>query len=131
MNYRDLEIWQLAKELSIEIHKMTLNELPKLEMYEEGSQIRRSSKSVRSNIVEGYGRRRYIMDYIKHLTYAQASNDETIDHLETLYETGSLNNKEFFEDLHQRLDILGKKINKFISAVESSPGNKKPASRNK
>ena len=57
MNYKDLEIWQIAKEFSIEVHKMTLT-LPKFEMYEEGSQIRRSSKSIRSNIVEGYGRRR-------------------------------------------------------------------------
>jgi len=52
MSYKNLEIWQLARELSILIHKMTLTELPKFEIYEEGSQIRRSSKSVRSNIVE-------------------------------------------------------------------------------
>ena len=127
MSYRNLEIWQLARELSIEIHKMTLSQLPRFEMYEEGSQIRRSSKSVRSNIVEGYGRRKYKMDYVKHLTYSQASNDEAIDHLETLYETESLNNKELYLDLHQRLEILGKKLNKFISAIESSTSNKKPA----
>jgi four helix bundle protein len=53
MSYKNLEIWQLARELVIEIHKMTLT-LPKFEMYEEGSQIRRSSKSVKSTIVEGY-----------------------------------------------------------------------------
>ena len=58
MNYRDLEVWKIARELSIDIHKMTLS-LPKFEMYEEGSQIRRSSKSIRSTIVEGYGSRRY------------------------------------------------------------------------
>ncbi len=32
MSYRDLEIWQLAREMSIEIHRMTLNNLPKFEM---------------------------------------------------------------------------------------------------
>lgn len=58
MNYKGLEVWQIARELSIEIHKMTLS-LPKFELYEEGSQIRRSSKSIRSNVVEGFGRRRY------------------------------------------------------------------------
>ncbi len=52
MNYKDLEVWKIARELSIKIHKMTLT-LPKFEMYEEGSQIRRSSKSIRSTIVEG------------------------------------------------------------------------------
>jgi hypothetical protein len=51
MNYKDLEVWQIARELSIEIHKMTLS-LPKFNMYKEGSQIRRSSKSIRSNIVK-------------------------------------------------------------------------------
>ena len=51
MSYKNLEIWQLAKELVIEIHKMTLT-IPKFEMYEEGSQIRRSSKSVKFTIVE-------------------------------------------------------------------------------
>lgn len=63
MNYKDLEIWQLSREVVIELHKMSL-ELPKFEMYEEGSQIRRSSKSVKSNIVEGYGRRNYKNEYI-------------------------------------------------------------------
>jgi len=49
MSYRKLEIWRRARELVIDIHKMTLKELPKFEIYEEGSQIRRSIKSTRSN----------------------------------------------------------------------------------
>lgn len=108
MSYRNLEIWQIARELVINIHKMTLNELPKFEMYEEGSQIRRSIKSVKSTIVEGYGRRRYKQDYIRFLTYALASNDETTDHLETLFETESLKNKSLYQNLHERIEILGK-----------------------
>jgi four helix bundle protein len=113
-----LEIWQLAREMSIEIHRMTLNNLPKFEMYEEGSQIRRSSKSIRSNIVEGYWRRRYKQDYIRFLCYAEASCDETTDHLETLFETGSLADKDLYETLHNRLRQLGRMINRFLSAVE-------------
>lgn len=120
MSYKKLEIWQLARELTIEIHKMTLSDLPKFEMYETGSQIRRSMKSVRSNIVEGYGRRMYKLDYIKHLIYAQASNDETIDHLETLFETQSLTDEKLFQKLSQRLNLLGKKLNKFIQAIQKS-----------
>jgi len=59
MSYKKLEIWQLAREIVIEIHEITINHLPKFELYETGSQIRRSSKSTRLNIVEGYGRRVY------------------------------------------------------------------------
>ncbi|NTW25025.1 MAG: four helix bundle protein [Lentimicrobium sp.] len=118
MSYKKLEIWERAREVSIAIHKMTITELPKYEMYEEGSQIRRSSKSIRSNIVEGYGRRRYVMEYIRFLTFSIASNDESIDHLETLFETGSLENKIVYEDIHEKLEILGKKLNLFIQAIE-------------
>ena len=119
MSYRNLEIWQIARELTIDVHKMTL-QLPKFEMYEEGSQIRRSMKSVRSNIVEGYGRRRYKNDYIRFIIYALSSNDETIDHLETLYETNSLKDKVLFENLSERLKRLGIKINNFLTAVEKN-----------
>lgn len=119
MSYKKLEIWKLARELTIDIHKMTLTKLPKFEMYEEGSQIRRSSKSVRSNIVEGYGRRNYVMDYVKHLTYAQASNDETIDHLETLFETESLKDEELYKQLADNLEQLGKMLNKFTQSIRT------------
>ncbi|MGD9033388.1 MAG: four helix bundle protein [Desulfobacteraceae bacterium] len=118
MSYKKLEIWQHARELVIDIHKMTLTELPKFEMFEEGSQIRKSSKSVKSTIVEGYGRRRYKQDFIRFLTYALASNDETIDHLETLFETESLQNNELYDSLHGRLEVLGKKLNNMIGSVE-------------
>lgn len=118
MSYKNLEIWQLAKELVVEIHKMTLNELPRFEHFEVGSQIRRSSKSVKSNIVEGYGRRRYKQEFIHFLIYALSSNDETIDHLETLFETESLTNEKLYNTLHDQLEVLGKKLNKFIQTVE-------------
>jgi four helix bundle protein len=117
MSYEELEIWQLARELVIDIHKMTLTKLPKFEMFEEGSQIRKSSKSVRSTIVEGYGRRRYKQEFIRFLTYAIASNDETVDHLETLYETKSLSDEPLYQSLHNRSDLLGKKLNLFIQSV--------------
>jgi four helix bundle protein len=50
--------------------------LPKFELYETGSQIRRSMKSVKANIVEGYGRRYYKNDFIRFIIYALASTDE-------------------------------------------------------
>ena len=125
MSYKNLEIWQEARTLVIDIHKMTIEKLPKFELYEEGGQIRKSSKSVKSTIVEGYGRRRYQQEYIRFLTYAIASNDETIDHLETLYETNSLKDKELYENLHSRIEILGKKLNNLIKTIGQDLTNKK------
>ena len=118
MSYKNLEIWRLAREAGIDIHKMTLKELPKFEIFEECSQIRKSSKSIKSTIVEDYGRRRYKQEFIRFLNYAIASNGETIDHLETLFETGSLVDKEIYDSIHDKLEILGKKLNLFIQSVE-------------
>jgi len=120
MRYKKLEIWQISRELVIDIHKMTLRKLPKFEMFEEGGQIRKSIKSVKSTIVEGYGRRRYKQEFIRFLVYAIASNDETTDHLETLFETESLTDQELYHDLSERLDKLGKKLNLFIRSVNKS-----------
>ncbi len=118
MNYKDLEIWQLARELVKEIHNMTIHYLPKFEMFEEGSQIRRSIKSVKSNIAEGFGRRRYKQEYIRYIIYALASNDETIDHLDTLVITESLTDKELINKLNDKLILLGKKLNNFCRSLE-------------
>jgi len=118
MNYEDIEIWKIANELVLQIHQLTINDIPKFEMFETGSQIRRSIKSVKANIVEGYGRRHYKQDFIRFLVIAQASNDETIDHLKTLYPTKSLTDKGKYEQYLRRLEKLDKKINRFISAVK-------------
>ena len=106
-SYRDLDIYNESKKLAIEVHKISLK-FPKLELYEEGSQVRRSSKSVTSNIVEGYGRRRYKADYIKYLIYAQSECDETIVHLDFLFETESLKDESTYLRLKTEYDTLSK-----------------------
>lgn len=120
MSYKKLEIWRLSRELVIEVHNMTFL-LPKFEQFEEAQQIRRSMKSVKSNIVEGYGRRRYKQDFIRFLIFSIASLDETIDHLETLSETGSLKDSRLSENLHQKkMTLLSKKMISFLRSVEAN-----------
>jgi len=118
-SYKDLEIYKKAHKLAIEIHQMSLK-LPNFELYEEGSQIRKSSKSVKNNIVEGFGRRRYKQEFIKFLTYSLASCDETRDHLNTLYETESLKDAKKYEYFCEEYDHLGKMISNFIKSVDSA-----------
>jgi four helix bundle protein len=125
MNYHDLEIWKIANELTVDIHNMTLNDLPRFEMFEEGSQLRRSVKSVKSNIVEGFGRRNYKQEFLHFLSIAIASNDESIDHLETLYHTNSLKNSDKYQSLLDKMHKLGRKLNLFIQAVEKNHRSRK------
>ena len=116
-SYRDLGIYTLSYELAVKVHKMSLK-LPKYELYEEGSQIRRSSKGVTSCIVEGYGRKKYKADFAKFIIYAHASCDETILHLNFIKDTHGFFAKEIkalFDDYNK----LGSKINKFLQYIES------------
>ena len=117
MSYKNLEIWKLARDLSIDIHHMTVT-LPKFEQFEEAHQIRKSSKTTKAAIVEGYGRRRYKQDWIKFLVYALSSNDETMDHLENLKETKSLTDVRVFTNLQRKIESLGRMLNKFLQSVE-------------
>jgi four helix bundle protein len=115
--YKDLEIYQIAFELALEVHYASLK-LPKFEIFEQGSQIRRSSKSIKDTISEGYGRRRYKQEYIKYLVYSQASCDETLNHLETLVVLYA--EIPEFAGLIPKYNMLGKKINIYIHWVEDN-----------
>jgi four helix bundle protein len=115
--YRDLEIYNQAFKLSLVVHRESLK-LPPFELYEQGSQIRRSSKSIKDTISEGFGRRKYKAEYVKFLTYSIASCDETINHLETITELyPDLPN---FGNLKPEYEKLGKMINNYLQYVESN-----------
>lgn len=114
--YEKLEIYKDAKDLAIKVHKMSLS-LPKFEMYEEGSQVRRAAKSVGANIVEGYWLRRHKNEFLQYLHRALGSSQETIYHLAILSETQSLSNQQVFEELHDKYNRLGRMIFRFIETV--------------
>ena len=116
-SYRDLEIYQMAYGLALKVHHMTMK-LPKYELYEQGSQIRRLSKSIKDTIAEGYGRRRYKDEFIRYLIFAHSSNDEVISQLNMIndihFENKGLNK------MIEEYQILSRKINSFLGYVEKS-----------
>lgn len=117
-SYQDLDIYKISLELYYEIHAASLL-LPKYELYELGSQIRRSSDSVNSNIVEGYGRNRYKAEFIRFLVFSHASCLETKGHLikiNHLYKDLIPNIEKYISDY----DNLGAKIFNFIKYLESN-----------
>jgi four helix bundle protein len=114
-SYRHLDVYELSFTLAVEAHRVSLR-LPKFELYEEGSQLRRAAKSIPANIAEGFGRRHYKNEYIRFLIYALASCDEVRVHLDMLHETGSLPQDQY-EHLSQRYETLGRKLNRFLQRV--------------
>lgn len=117
-SYKSLDIYSVSMRLFLELHSTTLK-LPKYELYELGSLLRRSSDSVVSNIVEGYGRRRYKGDFIRFLVFSHTSCLESINHINKIVVLYP-NLKADFEPFMQQYENLGGKIYNFISYVEKN-----------
>ena len=115
-SYKDLDIYNLAFSYAIEVHKISLK-LPKFELYEQGSQVRRSSKGIKDAIVEGYGRRVYKQDFLKFLIYSHASLLECLSQLEMIDELYGIPE---IKELRKKYDLLGGKIFSFIQYVEKN-----------
>ncbi len=115
-SYKDLDIYTIGLELFYKTHTLSM-QLPRYELYELGSQIRRSSDSVVTNIVEGYGRRRYKNDFIKFLVYSHASNLETLNHIDKIINLYP-NLADEMKALYEKYDVLGAKIFSFLKYVE-------------
>jgi four helix bundle protein len=117
-SYRDLDIYKISLELFYIVHPSSLN-LPKYEMYELGSQIRRSSDSVVTNIVEGYGRKKYKAEFVRFLIFSWSSCLETVNHLEKINHlyNGVIENNE---ELILKYNELSSKIFNFIKYVEQN-----------
>ena len=73
-NFVDMDLWQVAHQLSLTIYGMTTR-FPKHETYGLVSQMRRCAVSVPSNIAEGWGRRS-TKDFLRHLSIANGSLEE-------------------------------------------------------
>lgn len=93
--FRDLEVYRKSFKLHIEIHKLSMT-FPKFEMYELGSQIRRSSNSVPANIAEGYNNQ-HTNIYLEGLNRAVGEAQETQHHLDTARVKGYLDQTNFDE----------------------------------
>lgn len=115
-SYKDLDIYRESYLLALEIHQLSLK-MPKYELYETGSQIRRSSRSIVANIVEGYGRKRYKAEFIRFLVFSHASCDETLVHLKFISEL-YVKLKSEADKLIEKYIELSKMIYKFIEYVE-------------
>jgi hypothetical protein len=85
---------------------------------------------VTATIVGGYGKERYKAEFIKVLVYSLGSNDETIDHLDNLYNIDHYD-LECFNKIHTILEIPGKKINLFIKErITQTGSNQKTKTKN-
>jgi len=80
-NFRELSVYRLAFSVTMEIFNLT-KKFPKEEKYSLTDQIRRSSRSVCTNLAEGWYKRRYPAAFICKLTDSISEAAETQTWLE-------------------------------------------------
>lgn len=78
-SFEDLEVYQKLCELHLEISEASLK-FPKFELYELGSQVRRSSNSAPANLAEGWNNR-HLNIYLEGINRSMGELQETLHHL--------------------------------------------------
>ena len=87
--FRDLKVWQKAMDAAMAVFELSKH-FPKCEMYSLTDQMRRSSRSVPSNIAEAWRKRRYSAAFVSKLSDAEGEAAETQTHIEMAFRCGYL-----------------------------------------
>lgn len=112
-SYKDLEIWQLAVNLTTKVYKLT-SSFPSEEKYGLIAQIRDAAVSIAANIAESFGRYHY-KDKANFIYNTRGSLLETESHLLISQALGFIQKKDnnLFDELTQDITRLGVKINNY------------------
>lgn len=110
---KDLKVYTESFRLALEIFHLTKG-FPKDEQYSLTDQVRRSSRSVTSNIREGYAKRKYEQVFIRHLVDAYGSSEETRTWLEFSLASNYIT-QDIFDCLDKEFDVLGGMLTRLIS----------------
>jgi four helix bundle protein len=108
-SFRDLEVYQEALDLAIEIDKL-LKTFPKDEKFLLVDQMKRASRGIAPLIAEGYAKRESIKEFRKFVRTALAEANEMTTHLELASRLGYIKDQALTTSLIERYDVLGKKL---------------------
>jgi four helix bundle protein len=112
-SYEDLEVYQRGRDLLRRVHKLVLS-FPAYETYGLADQMRRATKSVPANIVEGYAKKRYPLVFKTHLVSAMGSANEMVAHLQIARDLEYISEAACAE-LVAEFEIVGKQLNVLAS----------------
>jgi len=116
-NFKDLIVWQKAHKLSLDIAKL-VRAFPKDEKYDLVSQMRRSARSIPSDISEGFGR----FHFNDKLTFYERGRSSLLE-LHNHFEEALGNNyidKDIFHSFQQQINEVNFLLNKMISNIKKA-----------
>jgi four helix bundle protein len=113
-DFKELEVWRVARELKKEIYRVART-LPDFEKFALPRQLRRASTSVTANLAEGFGRFGY-QENAQHCRQARGSLYEVRDHLTTCVDEGYLKVTEG-ERLHKLAQTVARLLNGYLRST--------------
>lgn len=115
-NYKETKVYQLAFEQAMDVFE-TSKTFPKEEIYALTDQVRRSSRSVCSNLAEAYRKKRYPAHFILKTTDSDSENSETSVWFDFAFAFKYIT-QEKYEQLILRNESIGKLLNHMINNPE-------------
>lgn len=116
--YKTLRVYQSSYQLAIRVHRLSLL-LPKLLQYDLADQLRRASRSIPSNIAEGFARCLSKQDTARFVAQAAGSNEEVLFNLLILKDLGLLS-PVLFEELTNQYVVIGKQLKRLVRHLRST-----------
>jgi four helix bundle protein len=110
--FRNLIVYQKGFSLAMDIYNISKN-FPNDELYSLTSQIRRSSRSVCSNIGEGYRKRLYEAHFVSKMSDADMENSETQVWLDFAFECKYIT-EEIYQEYQDRAQEVGRLLNSMM-----------------
>jgi len=114
MDFRDLEVWKKAHQLTLQVYRAT-EAFPKEEKYRLVDQLCRAASSVPANIAEGTGRKT-LKEYIQFVCNARGSVEEMKYHLILAKDLGYLS-AETVDELEEGYNEVGRMLNGLINSL--------------
>ncbi len=117
MQVTDLEVYRRLYKLALEIHRLTLN-FPKFELFELGSQLRRSSNSTAANLAEGFGSKHTAV-FTEGISRSQGELRETLHHLRMTCSKGYIE-KKLLDRLVFEYTVCSKMLYRLEKSLDSN-----------
>lgn len=114
--FMSLKAWEKGFKLACSISKMARVRFPPEEKYSLTDQIRRSSRSVCSNLAEGYAKRCYPKHFRSKITDAIGENYETQNWLFFAHSEGYIT-----QDMLEQYQSASEEVGKLLSSMEKYP----------
>ncbi len=124
-SFRDLKVYQKMKNLHLEVSATSLT-FPKFELYELGSQLRRSSNSAAAILAEGWGSR-HTNIYLEAINRSMGEVRESQHHLDVAKDKKYLKENQFgaFDGAY---DECGRMLERLYESLSEWRGSKRQPS---